>query len=278
MLISSLGWAGVELEAGDGSTVVLDALEDAAAVWAPLGDRAAGTPVPPTVPAQPGRAVAALVTHLHRDHADARAIAKALAPDAPVLEPLAGAGGPYEEAGLAQAEHELATLDVERRRMEPWETTTVGPFTITTLPAVDGSGDPQLSWAVEADGVRVLHAGDTMFHGFWWRMTLRCGPFDVALLPVNGAVLTLPHRQPSSPLPAAMTPGQAAIAARALGARLTVPIHAEGYEIDGVYAPAAQDPTQRFLDAADEQGVAARALELGETLTVHPAQQPAAAA
>ena len=29
-----------------------------------------------------------------------------------------------------------------------------------------------------------LHLGDTMFHGYWWRMALWHGPFDVVLVPV----------------------------------------------------------------------------------------------
>ena len=112
---------------------------------------------------------------------------------------------------------------------------TAGPFTLTALPAVDGVGDPQVAWLVEAGGVRVLHLGDTMFHGYWWRMALRHGPFDVVLVPVNGAVVGFPHRTPASPLPVALDPEQAALAAELLGARLAIPIHAEGYEIDGVY-------------------------------------------
>src|SRR4051812_8708047 len=86
-------------------------------------------------------------------------------------------------------------------------------------------------------GVRVLHLGDTIYHGYWWRMARRHGPFDVVLVPVNGAVVRFPHRRPASPLPAALDPVQAAIAAELLGARLAIPIHAEGYEVDGLYEP-----------------------------------------
>src|SRR5689334_22147521 len=102
MRLTWLGWAGVELEA-DGATVVIDPLDDAAAVFAPLGERVAGTPAPHVVPAGAGRAVAGLVTHLHRDHADAAALAAALVPGAPVLEPPAGGGGALENLALAQA-------------------------------------------------------------------------------------------------------------------------------------------------------------------------------
>ena len=52
--------------------------------------------------------------------------------------------------------------------MAPWETEEIGPFTITAVPAVDGFGDPQVSWVIAAAGRRILHAGDTLFHGSWW--------------------------------------------------------------------------------------------------------------
>ena len=264
MRLTWLGWAGVELEACD-ATVVIDPLEDAGAVFAPLGERAAGTPLPQIVPPGAGRAVAGLVTHLHRDHADAKALAAALAPRAPVLEPPAGGGDALENLALAQAEAELAAAGLHRVRVAPWESTTAGPFTLTALPAADGVGDPQVAWLVEAGGTRVLHLGDTMFHGYWWRMARRHGPFDVVLAPVNGAVVGFPHRRPASPLPVALDPAQAAIAAEILGARLTVPIHAEGYELDGVYRTV-PDAAQRFAAAAAERDVPVRVLGVGETI------------
>ncbi len=264
MRLTWLGWAGVELEAG-GATVVLDPLADAAAVFAPLGERFAGAPLPRVVAPAAGRALAGLVSHLHRDHADAAALVAALAPGAPVLGPPAGNGEGLEEIALAQAEHELAASGLTPRRVAPWESATAGPFTLTALPAVDGTGDPQVSWLVEAEGVRVLHLGDTMMHGYWWRMALRHGPFDAVLAPVNGAVVGFPHRRPASPGPVVLDPEQAAVAAEILGARLAVPIHAEGYEIDGVYVPV-EDAAQRFAAAAADCGVAARALEPGEAI------------
>jgi L-ascorbate metabolism protein UlaG (beta-lactamase superfamily) len=268
MRLRWLGWAGAELEA-DGATVVIDPLDDAGAVFAPLVEQVGSLTLPRVAPPAAGTAVAGLVTHLHRDHADAAALAAALAPGAPVLEPPAGGGDSFENLGLAQADHELAAAGVDRRRVAPWESVTAGPFTLTALPASDGTGDPQVAWLVEAGGVRVLHLGDTMFHGYWWRMARRHGPFDVVLVPVNGAVVRFPHRRPASPLPVALDPSQAAIAAELLGARLAIPIHAEGYEIDGVYQPVS-DAAERFAAEAAEREVATRILELGEAIEVWP--------
>lgn len=262
MRLTWLGWAGAELEA-DGATVVIDPLKDAAAVFAPLVERPDDLAVPRVTPPRAGVAVAGLLTHLHRDHADAGALRAALAPGAPVLEPPPVGGGALENLALAQAEHELGAAGLERRTVAPWESLTAGPFTVTALPAVDGVGDPQVAWLAEAGGVRVLHLGDTMFHGHWWRMALRHGPFDAVLLPVNGAVVAFPNRTPPSPLPVALDPGQAAIAAELLGARLAIPIHAEGYEVDGVYHPVA-GAAQAFAQAAGRRGVPVRVLEPGD--------------
>jgi L-ascorbate metabolism protein UlaG (beta-lactamase superfamily) len=184
-----------------------------------------------------------------------------------VLEPPAAGGDDLEDAALAQADHELTASGLERRRVAPWETVTVGPFTLTALPAADGIGDPQVAWLAEAGGVRVLHLGDTINHGAWWRMALRHGPFDVVLVPVNGAALSFPHRRPASPLPGALDPATAAIAAEILGARLAIPIHAEGYAIAGVYEPV-PDAAERFAAAAADRGVPARILRVGETIAV----------
>ena len=265
MELTWLGWAGVELE-HDGATVVVDPLGDAGAVFAPLPD-AAGSPLPQVVAPTAGRAVAGLVTHLHRDHADAAALTHALAPGAPVFEPPAGSGEGLEELSLAQAEHELTAAGLDRHRLAPWERATAGPFELTALPAVDGTGDPQVSWLVEAGGVRVLHLGDTMFHGAWWRMALRHGPFDVVLLPVNAPVVRFPHRRPASELPIVMDPVQAAVAAQVLGARVAIPIHDEGYEVGGIYEPV-PDAAERFAAAAAERGVPTRILTVGESIEV----------
>ena len=269
MRLTWLGWAGAELEAS-GATVVVDPLKDAGAVFAPLGEQAVAH-LPHVVAPSAGRAVAGLVTHLHRDHADAFALSAAVVPGATVLEPLAAGGDAFENLALAQAEHELTAARLDRRRVATWESVTAGPFTMTALPACDGLGDPQVAWLIQADDVRVLHLGDTMFHGYWWRMARRYGPFDAVLIPVNGAVVGYPHRQPASPLPVALDPAQAAIVAWILGARQAIPIHAEGYEVDGIYQPV-PDAAERFAAAAAERNMPVRILEPGETIEIAAAE------
>jgi L-ascorbate metabolism protein UlaG (beta-lactamase superfamily) len=260
MQVRWLGWAGVELE-HEGETVVIDPLIDPAGTFAGFGETARDVELPEVAPAAEG-AIAGFVTHLHRDHADAGAHAAALAPEAAVHHPL-----PAEEANLAlaQAEHELGEADLPRRAVATWESVSAGPFTATALPAVDGLGDPQVSWLIEAGGTRVLHLGDTVFHGGWWQMARRAGPFDVVAVPINGAVVDFPHQQPPSPLPAAMEPEQAALAGELLGAAAVVPMHYGGFAFEPHYRPVA-DARERFERASRGRPYDAAPLTPGEVL------------
>ncbi len=271
MKVRWLGWAGVEIEA-DGAAIVVDPLADPAATFAALGDDAARAQLPSVVaPEARGSAVAGLVSHLHRDHTDAGALAGALADDAAVHEPAWPGGSDFENLALAQATAELEAAGLRRRAVEIWESFEIGPFTLTALPAVDGLGDPQVSWAVEAGGQRVLHLGDTIFHGYWWRMAQRHGPFDVVFAPINGAVVNFPHLQPPSPLASALEPEQAAIAGEVLNAGTLVGMHYDGFEIDPWYQPVS-GPAERFEAATGDRGYAARLLGPGESF--EPAAAP----
>jgi L-ascorbate metabolism protein UlaG (beta-lactamase superfamily) len=261
MRIRWLGWAGVEIEEA-GEWVLVDPLADARAVFAPLGEQANGMRAPDVVAPRSG-AVAAMVTHLHRDHADAAALSSALAHGAAVHEPRGYGGSGIEQLGIAQADAELDASGVRRIPLSAWDTSSAGAFRLTAIPAVDGTGDPQVSWLIEAGNRRVLHLGDTMFHGWWWRIAERFGAPDVVLAPINGARLTFPHRRPASPLPGAMDPEQAALAAQLLRAEQLVPMHYGGYELPGIY-----DPVPDALDRVKAASDRVRALEVGETIEV----------
>lgn len=261
MKVTWLGWAGIEVES-EGERVVVDPLDDAGAVFGWLGDRAAGLPVPDVIPAQPG-AVAGLLTHLHRDHADADALRAAIAPGAPVFEPESYGGDGVEQLAVAQADHELSESGLARQPTAAWTTVAAGRFSFTALPAVDGTGDPQVSWLIEADGKRVVHLGDTMWHGWWWRIAERYGAPDLVLAPVNGARLSFPHRKPASSLPGAMDPEQAALASQLLRAERLVPMHFDGYDVPGIYEPVA-DAAERLTAATSRASV----IELGDTIEV----------
>src|SRR5947207_324929 len=247
MLIRKLGWAGVEIEAA-GQRLVIDPLVGFGELEQYVGPPLTELP-PPS-----GAADVALVTHLHRDHADPDALR-----DVPlVLRPEADEGEFLEVAATTDQEAIGGTV------VAPWETIGAGAFTVTAVPAVDGFGDPQVSWVVEAGGKRIIHCGDTIFHGAWWRIRMRCGPFDAAFLPVNGAVCQFPHRAPRSPYPADLDPEQAAAAAEILEVPLAVPIHYDTIHAPPVYAQV-DDPAGRFAAAAVER---ARLLAIGEELAL----------
>jgi L-ascorbate metabolism protein UlaG (beta-lactamase superfamily) len=247
MIIRRLGWAGIQLESG-GQRLAIDPIVG-------LGDLEQYCGAPRTeLPPPSGPLDAALVTHLHRDHADPDVLAGVPL----VLRPAVDSGEFLEVAATTAQEAIGGTV------VAPWETHTVGPFSVTAVPAVDGFGDPQVSWVVEAGGRRVIHCGDTVFHGHWWRIRMRCGAFDAAFLPVNGAVCEFPHRAPHSPYPADLDPEQAAAAAAILEAPVAVPIHYDTIHHPPLYAQV-DDPIGRFTAAAGER---ARVLAIGEELAL----------
>jgi L-ascorbate metabolism protein UlaG (beta-lactamase superfamily) len=237
MRVRRLGWAGIEVES-QGESVVVDHVLGWNSIEPFVG--------PPRTPllevSNAGSALAAFVTHLHTDHTDAAAIAGALAEQGSLHRPAVMEGEPLETGGVAVAELELGEAEIDQVLMDEWQTVEVGPFVATAVPAVDGFGDPQISWVIEADGKRIIHAGDTLFHGSWWLIQMRFGPFDAAFLPVNGAMTSFPHRQPASGIEASLSPEQAAAAARILGAERLVPIH-----YDGIHEPPVYEQTEDII-------------------------------
>ncbi|MEW2526450.1 MBL fold metallo-hydrolase [Streptomyces sp. NPDC047071] len=256
MRVRRLGWAGLEMEAG-GERLVIDYVRDLSPLftgWRPGEGLAAPS----------GKAAAALVTHLHRDHTDAAALADVRTPGAPVLRPAPGHGDDVDNVTTLSAERELVLHELSADVVDAWAVREVGPFRVTAVPAVDGLGDPQLNWVVEAEGQRVFHGGDTMFHGYWWLVARRFSPFDAVFLPANGAVVDAPHLQPPSPLPAALDPRQAAAAAEILDARYAVPMHYEAEQPDKIAGYVeVSDPEGEFRTHA---GRRARVLAVGEWL------------
>lgn len=200
LAVQRLAWAGVLLRYGDAS-LFIDALTDRG-VW--------GQALPdPIVPIVPSGENYALITHRHPDHFDPKAIEAALGSKGTLLYP--SAAGPLPVNGVRLR---AATL---------YEPQILGNFTATAVPASDGYGDPQVSWVVSAGNRRIIHCGDTLWHGSWWHIGRQLGPFDAAFLPINGAQFF--WRQPASEVPAVLTPEQAVAAAVILGARQIVPIH-----------------------------------------------------
>lgn len=239
-----LAWAGVRLQLPD-AALFLDPLIDRN-VW---GDALRDELVPITVK-QGQRYV--LATHRHPDHCDPLAIRQALGSDG-TLVMAASAGVPFS------GEFRFRTAAL-------YEPQILGDFTATAVPASDGYGDPQVSWIVSGGGRRIIHCGDTLWHGAWWHIGRQFGPFDAAFLPINGAKFS--WRKPAADVSAVLTPEQAVQAAQVLGARQIVPIHygvkgAEGYE-------ELPDVEASLIAAASRRGVGIEIARPGEWLAWSP--------
>jgi L-ascorbate metabolism protein UlaG (beta-lactamase superfamily) len=260
--VRRLGWAGIEVISHRGPSLVVDFVRDFSLLRVTQPDGAFAEPE--------GTALAALVTHLHEDHTDVAAIQSVVGDTGLVLRPAPFVAASDEAVFTDGAETDLETSALNVRIVDEWRRIQLPPFTITAVPAVDGLGDPQLNWVIEADGQRVFHGGDTIFHGYWWLIAKRAGPIDLAVLPINGAVVNVPHLQPSSPLPAVMTPEQAAQAALILGSRAVLPMHF-GVHQPPVYVEAA-DAVARLADAGRQFSFRVVNLEPGDGYDIPPAR------
>ncbi|WP_250124887.1 MBL fold metallo-hydrolase [Chroococcidiopsis sp. CCMEE 29] len=257
MRLRRLGWAGVEIEC-DGETLVIDYVQDKSPM-APLL-RSSEEPFPAA--SNRGNATAALLTHLHADHADPDALADILREGAPVFRPEPATGDKDDLKMTSIAELKFTRNNLAVEIVGIWEEHQVGPFQIFSAPAVDGFGDPQYSWIVECGGRRIIHAGDTLFHGFWWRIAHRFRHFNVAFLPINAPVCDLPHLQPPSPLEATLTPEEAAIAAYIIHAEAVVPIHYASLNKAGAYVETLH-PVERLQSKSREFQIRATTWEPG---------------
>ena len=246
MRIVRLFWAGVQIES-QGATLVIDLLEQTAPIRTLMGD--------PRLPIVFGSEVLdfAFVTHLHPDHYDPDVLRRKLRPDAKVL---------CDPANTAKIARDGFTV----MGAALYEPISVGPFTVTALPAADGLGDPQISFLVEAEDIKVMHFGDTLWHGHWWKIRARCGPPNVAFLPINGAITQFPNMTPSG-FPADLMPDQAASAAAILEARVACPMHYGAFHNPPVYVEL-PDVERTFLEAADRLGIVSQIIEPGNEIAI----------
>jgi len=234
-----LAWAGVRLQLGK-DALFLDPLITADVWGAALRD-----PLIPVEGVEGARYV--LITHPHGDHFDKKAARSALGETGAVV------CTPDVASAVAGAGFRVRSVPL-------FEPALLADFTATPVPASDGSGDPQVSWVVAGGGRKIIHCGDTLWHGHWWQIGRQHGPFDAAFLPINGALFG--WRKPESGIPAVLTPEQAVAAAVVLGARLIVPIH-YGVSGDPSYTefPGAE---AALLEAAAKRGIGVEIVKPGD--------------
>lgn len=240
MRIQRLAWAGLRIDLDD-HTLFVDPTHTGAAD---------GLPDAPVTTEAKNRF--ALITHHHSDHYDSA-----------VLKPALG------EKGLVFAFREsLGWMDTAGLRLhavdlhQPVFIPNFGnSFVVTAVPAVDGFGHPQVSWVIAANGKKIFHGGDTLWHGHWWDIAQVHGPFDAAFLPING--FRMPRgRFKKADMPMDLLPEQAASAAWILGAGLAVPMH-YGAAKDPEYIET-ENSESRFLAAAAHHQVPTRVVPVGE--------------
>lgn len=256
MDVERLAWAGIKVTAGD-TVVAIDALGDAAPLEEYMG--------PPAhevgMVAEAGTLTAALVTHVHPDHYDPRTLQQCLEAGAEVVCPMT-------------MRERVAADGLRPSILGPGDTTTIGGLHVAAVRAVDGLGEEQVSWVVSGAGGRILHGGDTLWHGYWWQVAEEHGPIDVAFLPINGAIVPWPTQ---TDIPASLTPDQAVAAGLALGAGLVAPIHYGTFNFAPRYVEF-PDAEETFLASAAQRGMAVRVLAQGETFGVGPSREQDGAA
>lgn len=262
MRMRRLGWAGVELE-HDGSTLIIDNITTGG-VFEPFiveGEEAL------IAPSQ--KPLAALVTHLHRDHTDVAALQQALGDWGLVLRPgQIRFASEMQKFSVLGTEEEFAKSSLKTEELAVGDSREIGPFAVTAAYAVDGLGAPQVSWVVEAGGATVFHGGDTLWHGSWWDIAAEYGPIGAAFLPANSVELNYPMQQPAVSIPAVLSPEQAVEAAHALRAEVLVPTHfSRKFEHDEYYKPI-HDARPRLEAAAAKRNLRLAFPEIGEFIEV----------
>ncbi|MBP1963559.1 MBL fold metallo-hydrolase [Paenibacillus aceris] len=245
MIIQKLPWAGIRVTCGE-TAVAIDPL-----FHFPSKFGHSHEPMYPLSDFGPVDAV--LITHQHGDHFDPEAIAAFYGPSVPVYFP----------------QESLPFIDGSKlngiRGVSLGDTVQIGSIIATAAYSVDGVGDPQVSWVVEGDGKKLIHSGDTLWHGYWWKISKAHGPFDAACLPVNGAVVELPGLKPSGQ-PIVLTPEQAVAAAVVLNAGVLMPIHFRAIHHPPIYRETPN--VLERLKASAEGKVRLAILQTNESLTL----------
>jgi L-ascorbate metabolism protein UlaG (beta-lactamase superfamily) len=239
MKIQRLSWAGIKIESGD-TTVLVDATsrpED--------GDLHLNVTTP---------TIHALISHHHSDHFDSEALGEVFQPKSTLTL--------HTDVLHWLGRHTLPIKTTQLFEPNILDSIT-GQVVAFAVPAADGLGHPQVSWVIDVAGQRIIHCGDTLWHGRWWKIARAYGPFDIAFMPINGARQILGMYSDSG-FPMVMTPEQAVSAAKILGAKQVCPIHYGGHT-PPVYLEES-DCEARFLQAAKEKQLEVKLLQPGEWL------------
>ncbi|HEY4385021.1 MAG TPA: MBL fold metallo-hydrolase [Ktedonobacteraceae bacterium] len=147
-----------------------------------------------------------VVSHSHYDHYDMQAFQAY--PDKQV--PMA------VKRGIAQTARKVGFTNVIE--MDAWETTTLGPVTVTATPGKHGV--PEVTYMLQAYGFTVYFGGDTLLVPELNEIPRRFAQIDVALLALNGLQIRFLGNWP-----VVMNAQEAADLCRTMRPRYAVPMH-----------------------------------------------------
>lgn len=252
MQITKLTWAGVSVCERD-ITILIDPIGSAKHITERPMFKSALMPKD-FVPIDLASNVSAiLITHAHQDHFDPDSIIKAFGHDVAVYLPLdsvhvATSAGLKNVIGVDVGD-EYRVGDV---------------FRVAATHSVDGFGTPQVAWIVKSHSETLAHFGDTIWHGFWWKIARKYGPIDVVCAPVNGPVLSVPFLPVQSSLHVSMTPEEAVEGAALLQAKHLLPIHYGTFHNPPDYTETS-NILERVLRRAKETSINVLPLQPGES-------------
>jgi L-ascorbate metabolism protein UlaG (beta-lactamase superfamily) len=232
MIVGRLNWAGALIESS-GVRILIDP------VYQSSSKSFFGEPRVPFLPMDSiERVDAILLTHLHSDHFDPDCIRQNFGIDIKILVPFKEQSK-VKELGF----HHVIGMNIG-------ETHLINGVEIIGTHSIDGLGDPQLAWVIRDQDQTIIHCGDTLWHGYWWEISKKYGPFDVAFLPTNGAIISEPGLIDSNQ-PLCMAPEQAVSAAKILQAKYLIPIHYAAFHNPPHYKET-ENVTARIQAASNE--------------------------
>ncbi|OCT15103.1 hypothetical protein A8709_13410 [Paenibacillus pectinilyticus] len=246
MKVTKLPWAGIRIEIND-TSIVIDPLYHFPSKF--------GQPHEEFFPLNDfGRIDAVLITHHHPDHFDQPAIAQFYGEEIPVYLP-------SESLKFINSSSLKQIHGVELGQLIK-----IGSAEVIPAFSMDGFGDPQVSWIVRGNGHQVIHCGDTLWHGHWWNIKSTYGPFDIACLPVNAAIVEF-RGDPPSGQPISLSPEQAVSAAFVLEAKTLIPIHYKAIHYPPIYRQT-PDLIDRLQSSAMTRGLELSILDTKESLVL----------
>ena len=239
LTIERLTWAGLKITSGQ-TTVLVDA------VGKDLWDGNAPEGLVPVTADSKRRY--ALITHPHNDHLDVETLKTVLGEKGYVISP--------ESHATYLVSRGLKVIPAKL-----YHPVSGGGFIFTAVPASDGFGDEQVSWVISKGDKKIIHGGDTLWHGKWHIIGQQYGPFDVAFLPINGALTG------GAEVPATLTAAQAVEAALTIKAEVLVPIH---YGLnDPPYYVETGKPLEDLKTTAERRQQTIKHLKPGETIELN---------